>query len=403
VARRAFWHADRCTWVEAVPVVEGQNPAISVAAEADLYGGVSGIGWFLAEAAVRTGDAFLRRTAIGALRQAETRVGRLAEQAPHGFYGGAAGTGAALVAAGTTLDDAACVEAGRRLLAAVPVDTDRPFTTDLISGLAGTALALVLAGRTLGDADLIGRASEAAAALLRQGEPGPEGGLSWPTMPQTRANLTGYAHGTAGIAYALLAVDAAAPDPALRGAAAAAMAYEARCFNAAAGGWPDYRSFAMTPADQPTYPVAWCHGASGILQARLAAAGDARVQGDVEYGCAATVREAQRMLAVPGADFTLCHGLAGLGDALLDAARAGLPDAAAAVVAIANHGWQHFHAAERAWPSGLLTREEISGLMLGNAGIGWFYLRLSDPSLESPLVPGASRFAGAQPMSPSPE
>jgi hypothetical protein len=34
-----------------------------------------------------------------------------------------------------------------------------------------------------------------------------------------------------------------------------------------------------------------------------------------------------------------------------------------------------------------MTHEEISGLMLGNAGIGHVYLRLSDPSLGSLLAP----------------
>jgi hypothetical protein len=43
----------------------------------------------------------------------------------------------------------------------------------------------------------------------------------------------------------------------------------------------------------------------------------------------------------------------------------------------------------------LLTREEISGLMMGNAGIGWFFLRLADPTLESVLAPGAALIAQA--------
>ena len=68
IARRALWADDRCTWFEAVPTLPGQNPAASAVAGCDVYGGTSGIGWFLAQAAARTGDALLRRTARAALR-----------------------------------------------------------------------------------------------------------------------------------------------------------------------------------------------------------------------------------------------------------------------------------------------------------------------------------------------
>jgi lantibiotic modifying enzyme len=401
IARRAFRHGGRCTWLEGVPVPEGQNPAVSATAGADLYGGVAGIGAFMAEAARRTGDFLLRETALGALRQAEAKAGELLGLAPHGFYGGAAGVGWALVSAGLALDDEASVAAGRLLLLDVPTGTDAPFATDMISGLAGTAVALALAGDALGEADLVARAGEAARNLVAQAVAGPDGCLSWATMDGVRANLTGFAHGAAGIAHALLLVDALTPDAALRDAAEAALRYEDQAFNPEAGGWPDYRAFAGT-ADQLFHPVAWCHGASGILQSRLPVAASLGRGRDVVAGLAATIAEAQRMLAAPNADFTLCHGATGLADALLDTARSGYPEATAAVVAAANFGWQNFHAAERPWPSGLLNREETSGLMLGNAGIGWFYLRLADPALGSLLVPGAARLAAAQPMSPSP-
>ena len=74
IARRALWSGERCTWFEAVPTMPTQNPATSMMAGPDVYGGTAGIGWFLAQAAARTGDALLRRTARGALRQAAARV-----------------------------------------------------------------------------------------------------------------------------------------------------------------------------------------------------------------------------------------------------------------------------------------------------------------------------------------
>jgi lantibiotic modifying enzyme len=90
---------------------------------------------------------------------------------------------------------------------------------------------------------------------------------------------------------------------------------------------------------------------------------------------------------LPGADFTACHGVFGLLDVLLDGARSGRDAHTGTIAAIVNYATEQFHRGERAWPSGLLTHEEICGLMLGNAGIGHVYLRLGDPSLGSLLAP----------------
>jgi lantibiotic modifying enzyme len=387
IARRALWSGGRCTWLEAIPVMPGQNPAQSALCGPDLYGGTAGIGWFLAELASRFPDPFLRRTAEAALRQTIARVDRHAEAAPHGFYGGAAGAGAALVLAGRNLGLDEAVEAGRALLLRLPLAPTAPDGTDLVSGLAGTILSLCAAGGALADAALIARGRSAAENLLAMAVRGPDDALSWPSMAGTRANLTGFAHGTAGIAHALLQLDALAPDAVLRDAAAAAFAYEAASFDPDHGGWPDYRLLPGYPADQIFYPIAWCHGAAGIAQGRLAAAARGmEVAAALNAGFAATAAEAARLILATEIDLTLCHGLLGLADALLDARRTGLTTGAEALAAIVRRAaiWDE---TEQPWPSGLLTREELSGLMMGNAGIGWFFLRVADPGLGSILVP----------------
>src|SRR5712672_636734 len=93
--------------------------------------------------------------------------------------------------------------------------------------------------------------------------------MSWHTLGDKRANLTGFAHGTAGIAHALLLLDALKPDPELRKAAAGAFAYEAAAFDATQANWPDYRLLPGQPPGPVGYPVAWCHGAAGIVGSRL--------------------------------------------------------------------------------------------------------------------------------------
>jgi lantibiotic modifying enzyme len=399
LARKAIWSGERCSWLDGVPVPPGQNPAVSAMVGADVYGGSAGIGWFLAQAAARTGDRLLGRTARAALRQAAARAGELSDSAPHGFYGGAAGIGAALVAAGLEIDDGESVAAGRALLLAIPAEVADIHLTDLISGQSGDVLAFAVTAAALGgDRTLLARAVDSAGRLLAMGQRDEAGNLSWVTVPDRRANLTGFGHGAAGIAHALLVLGALSPDPRWREAAASAIGYERSVFDPVRGAWPDFRLLPGYPSDQIFFPVAWCHGAGGIVRSRLAAAAAGLdVTGDLAAGLAGTAAEAARWLQGTGADATLCHGALGLADALLDSVRAGRTEQAPLTAAIAQTAAAIFHEEERPWPSGLLTREPMSGLMMGNAGIGHFYLRLADPGLDSVLAPGASLVRAAVP------
>jgi lantibiotic biosynthesis protein len=397
IARRALWSDDRCTWFEAIPTMPNQNPAISIVASPDVYGGTAGIGWFLAQAGLRTGDPLLRRTARGALRQASARAGDHLASGPHGFYGGAAGIGAALISAGQDIDDGGLVSAGRNLLLAVPLDSPLPDVTDLVGGIAGTIVSLVLAADALGrDEVLLARASDFAERLLARAQRDARGTLSWHTLSETRANLTGFAHGTAGIAHALLLLDTLAPAAALREAAAAAFAYEASTYDPGQQNWPDFRLFPGQPAAAPPMcGVAWCHGAPGIVRSRMFAEahGGFDVATEIDAGLATTARFAQQWVRMPNMDFTACHGVFGLVDTLLDGVSSGRVAHADVLKEIVNHAIEQHHRGERSWPSGLASREEISGLMLGNAGIGHIMLRLADPQLPSLLAPAFRKTA----------
>jgi lantibiotic modifying enzyme len=404
IARRALWSGERCTWFDAIPTLPTQNPATSTMAGPDVYGGTAGIGLFLAQAAARTGDPLLRRTARAALRQSAVRAQDHVGVAPHGFYGGAAGVGAALVLGGTELQDAEAIAAGRALLLDLPTDPAIADVSDVIGGVAGTVMALAVAASALGrDAALLGRANEFAERLIARGERDARGTMSWHTMDDKRANLTGFGHGTAGIGHALLLLHVLRAEPGLREAAAAAFAYEAASFDPREGNWPDYRVFPGQPSGPPGFMVAWCHGAPGIVRSRLfaeAQGGFAEAQGvfaeahggfDSAVGIAAglgtTARYAEKWFRAPNVDYTACHGMFGLADTLLDGVRSGRTAYAATLSAIVTYATEHFHRGERAWPSGLISHEEIDGLMLGNAGIGHVYLRLADPSLGSVLAP----------------
>lgn len=387
LARRALWHDDRCVWFDPTPTPLDGTPPTAVTSSGDVYSGTAGAGLFLAQLVARADDVTLRRTARGAIRQALAKASALM---PLGFYGGAAGTAAAVILAARELGDDAFIEPARSLLMSVPLTPADPDQSDLIGGTAGSLLALTVASAALDDPALLARAGEAAQIVLELAHRGDGGALSWSTMrDNSLGHLTGFAHGSAGIAYALLSLHAIAPDPALRDAIAGAITYESGLFSAEYGNWPDLRHFGTGPR-VPGYSNAWCHGAVGIVRARLLAERHGLpVAVDVDVALRTVAAHAEMLIADPSSDMTLCHGVFGAIDALLDGVRSGRSEYAAAVARHVAVATDRHHHGEQPWPSGLLTREPHDGLMLGTAGIGHVYLRLADPSIASVLAPAS--------------
>jgi lantibiotic modifying enzyme len=160
------------------------------------------------------------------------------------------------------------------------------------------------------------------------------------------------------------------------------------------------------PPSAPGYAVAWCHGAVGIVRSRLfaeslgfgtvqigaAGAGERdALAGEIKAALHTAASVVQSWYRDPGADFTLCHGVFGTVDALLDGVRSGRTAYAPLLNAIVAEATARYDRGELPWPSGLMSREQIDGLLLGTAGIGHVYLRLADPSLEPILAPGGAR------------
>jgi lantibiotic modifying enzyme len=98
-----------------------------------------------------------------------------------------------------------------------------------------------------------------------------------------------------------------------------------------------------------------------------------------------TVRERTASLS----NFSLCHGKAGNADLLLYARQVlAEEDWLAAAERIAQEGIDRFEKRRVPWPCGLAGANETPDLMLGTAGIGYFYLHVADPAqIRSVLLP----------------
>jgi class II lanthipeptide synthase len=395
LAREAIWHQERCNWMGTLSLERSLTPQYGETFSAlgpDLYSGTCGVAFFLAELHAATGEAESRRVALGAIRQALSRLHALPQPARAGLFTG--WVGIALVAArmGKIFQDGDLLDAASRLVRRSLRTKVRNDEYDLIFGKAGTLVGWLLLRDLLDEPSLeeagvrLGRKLLAAAQRSKRG-------ASWASsaFPTTR-NLTGFAHGAAGIGYALLALWNATGDVKFRRGAEAAFRYERSWFDSQAQNWPDLREQPGQPRPSGRafpFATAWCHGAAGIALSRLRAfevLNDPECKAEALVGLRTTRIAVESSLESSSADFSLCHGLAGNAEILLYGSRALGSEAGEAqetAVAVAARGIERYHRRENPWPCGVPGGEN-PGLMVGLAGIGSFYLRMS--GVPSPLI-----------------
>jgi lantibiotic modifying enzyme len=195
----------------------------------------------------------------------------------------------------------------------------------------------------------------------------------------------------AGIGWALLELFGATGEPRFQNAANEAFRYERTHYSAEHENWPDFRDYLRPPgsAATPIFGVAWCHGAPGIALSRLSAwrmTGNPETLQEAQAALRTTKKSLEQANAVE-TGFSLCHGCGGNADVLLEADRIlGAPDLREAAEAIGHAGIERFEAQRLPWPCGLQGAGETAGLMLGTAGIGYFYVRLADPATPTVLM-----------------
>lgn len=395
LCRDAVWDGGRCNWMgDAQDQLNGQLTVVHRALGPALYEGTVGVGLFLARLYAATGEAPFRTAARGALRQALGARDRVGAEMRIALHGGWTGMAWALAEAGDALGEARWTEESARLAAELRATDPHPGAIDVISGSAGAIPVLLELARRHGDDALAENALRHGEFLLGRAHRG-DAGWSWHTMDAPmRGHLTGYSHGAAGVALGLLELAAATGDARFREAADEGFRYEARCYSPEHGNWPDFRLFgdpAAAAAAPVGYALAWCHGAPGIGLSRLRAwelTGDDTRRAEAETALATTGRALDAALASgAGFGFSLCHGDAGNAELPLMAARV-LGDASQAQRAarVGRMGIERHGATGAPWPCGVPAGGETPGLMLGLAGIGWFYLRLYDPAVPSVLL-----------------
>jgi hypothetical protein len=389
IAAGAVWHEGMCNWLAADPAsgrADSTEPLTYRSLDAGLYSGTAGVALFLAELCLRTGDNDVRSTALGAARLALARADDIQPAMRPALYSGALGVALAVARAGLLLGADDLVRGARELSASVVsgdlADTGRPH--DMLSGSAGGILACLALGAMLSDGYLEEFAGRLARGVLDAGRSA-RGRRSWPSFGfTTYGHLTGFSHGAAGIATALLEWWRVSGDLKYRRAADEAFAYEQSRFHPGLGNWPDLRepsALGFGGRRVYTYQAFWCHGAPGIALSRLhafALTADPERRAEAAAALETTRRAVAADLDGAAPPFCLCHGLPGNADVLahaplLDPAAPPPAEAARATTRVARH----YLAARDNPPSPSLfgAPDDHPSLMLGHAGSGYALLR----------------------------
>jgi type 2 lantibiotic biosynthesis protein LanM len=238
-----------------------------------LYEGNCGVALFLAALERATGGCGFRSLALGALQplhmylQNPKNCQKLLKEIG---IGGAMGLGSiiySLVRSSQFLGEPELLKDARKVASLITpkhIAADQKF--DISSGAAGAILGLLALYNTSADSSVLERAIACGQHLLAHRVTSDSGNRAWTTLDERL--LTGFSHGAAGIAYALLRLYEATHEPVFRETAEEAIAYERSVFSPQAGNWPDFRPIGMRDG-KPTFMTSWCHGAPGIGLARL--------------------------------------------------------------------------------------------------------------------------------------
>ena len=392
----AVWHGRRCSWMGVPPTDPGQPWRTEYRAlEPNLYDGTAGVGLFLAQLAAVTGDGAVRRTAIGAMHHAISRAPAVPPDRRDGFHAGSLGVAWAAARAAVLLGEEELCHGARRVLVSARPPSGPGRRPDVVPGRAGTIVALLALADALHDPALDEQAIAAGDELIELATITPHG-WSWANPDRRgRHQLCGLSHGAAGIGWALLELYVATGDSRFGTGAAGAFAYERSWLDLDSGTWPDLRTGGQRRgmARRIASPAigTWCHGEGGIALTRLRAIevlGHEAYKGDAEVALETTRRHLATTLRFEIADLSLCHGAAGTADVLLCGAAAfggQWRDAATLSAELGCAAIERHASADEDWPCDA-SDGTTPALFRGLSGIAWWFLRMHDPGIPSPLT-----------------
>ena len=392
LAKEAIWYKDRCSWVGSeVVAFDGHFQTVRRSFGNEVYSGLAGIALFLARLNARQPDEVIGHTLDGTLNNI---LATFDEKLPgFGFYSGKLGIYCAFEKIGQLLNRKEFITFGLQGLYQLVEVPLQDFEIDVVSGAAGAIPALLQLYQQYNDERLLRLAKKCGDFLLDKAiKDTVNHSVYWKTI-EAPQGLTGFSHGAAGMALALLELYAVTQETKYWESAQGGFNYERRWFSPEQGNWPDLRNYDHNKPNEIACGFAWCHGAPGIALSRLRAyelvsAPEYGFKQEAETALATTYQHIQQVLTNPATrnNYSLCHGIAGNAySLLLGGVQLNKPHYVQLAQQVGLAGIKMYDETHTAWPSGVndpsgktIGQEETPGLMLGLAGTGSFYLGLAN-------------------------
>jgi len=354
----------------------------------DLYNGVSGIALFLAYLGKITKNSKYSMLAQAATN---TMIGELQkDQLINMPIGAFNGVGSLIY----TLSHLSKIwnqpdynlQAEKIIFDKLILNINKDTHLDIIGGVSGCILAILSCYRQSGSLDVLQVAIQCGDYLIQQSEQ-QDIGIAWNIPIDSTAPLLGFGHGNTGIVYALSELAHVSGECRFNVAVQQGIQYEDSLFSLKAGNWPDLRVIKPglpIESSKNKYMTAWCHGAPGIILARMYM--NKFHKNNLPHYITDTTLNAALDTTLRhglGQSHCLCHGDLGNIEAISFAAT------------YLGASWKEHETEMKSiiatsinsdgWNCGVPLDIETPGLMTGLAGIGFGFLRLAKPD-EVPSV-----------------
>ena len=398
IVEEAYWYNQQCNWVGSdilhSNIHKNNRMHFKTALGPDVYSGTSGISLFLAYLYKYNKDQTLYLTSEGSIRHALSHTSLVNSKNIFGFYTGITGIAYVANKIGNIFDTNYFKQEALSLMNYLGKKIENKHLMDVINGNAGAIPAILDIYDTTNEKNLLNLAIRLGDELILRSIRTHEG-ISWDYtsngIKDASNNLTGFSHGTAGIAYSLLKLYSVTNNEKYKNVAELAFEYENKWYNDNEKNWADLRTERKKNKKNKKikYARAWCHGAPGIGLSRLYAY---TLLGKDEYlsNIKAALRNTTDFITnnfLKDYDFSQCHGLAGISELLIfSGLKLNNNDLITLAEQIGLFGIQEYQINTNPWPMGI-ELGQTPALMIGKAGIGLFYLRLADPyDVHSVLV-----------------
>ncbi|SET33400.1 type 2 lantibiotic biosynthesis protein LanM [Oceanobacillus limi] len=337
--------------------------------ESDLYDGLLGIGLFYANLYRVTQN---EENKVLAEKCIQTAVKNLNyEQLPLSTFYGYGAYAYALGNYSIIFQDKKYLLEAKNILTKSTEQIISDEALDFMGGSAGLIITCINLYKKTGESYLLEIAKTCGESLLLKSEKQATG-IAWRSN-QLGKPLAGLSHGSSGFSWALAELYSFTNDNKYMEALQESLKYERSLYNKKQQNWLDLRD-GVEKFNRPM----WCHGASGIGMSRLMIRNNLPKNQEIENEIKIALAKTKKYGF--GGTHSLCHGDLGNVDLLLIASehyqKSGLKELAWKIgedVALEVKG--------RETKFGMPSGAKSPGLMVGQAGIGYGFLRLAVPEI----------------------